>query len=729
MHSEIRDVVKEKDGVYSHVFTAYKKAQKAGYTGDLNSVQVIRIDSKGKRIAEGKYNSNTLRKVGSNKKAYIHAGDEVRHYILGEKLTVVFVSRVDRSVTPTVAPLAKRKKETQFETITVQSDPETETEKNSHEPPFSHSEQTTTETIDYLNILVNYDPKKDKKTPKVAESIIKYQKSLKVLGLFHAKPYPNIGSVTQKATLDAKKVFGLPRTNKITVELTQAIEQEMFKLLLKENLSEISEKTQQASHAEIAQLPQRLRQSVLPVPSIEMPIQGKYKRKSKYGKRTHPISRKRGKMHNGVDYAPRNKEGWNVYPTIPDGTIMYAGKAGGHGNRIVISHENEVGSAYSHLSKIYVKKGDVIKDGRIWRNGRDITYKSKNGRPQIGKIGATGYVTGPHLHFEMLNGMKFDRTGQIISKKYVDPEKARKATIKLAQIRKERRIIMASLFPKMGIPKPSPRNRTLAVAVNKKMQDTNRPLEKPRLFASNAVQGVLNDAVFDISPVLFLHKEIINPIEQNKFPSIETPKPIEQPITVRPANKSETVLTALSAPPKPRIKKSPPPTNKPSKVVMKNIGTNKKVEKSSGIVGWISQKVNVFNQKLDSDEVKNSVQAVTEKREKWIKRLKDMWSSFTDNKPEKLANLNQAPSNFNDPNTHSIHEFVDYTTAKGKTSKVEVLGTSADGGLRFRKKLAKRYIEFAISAKGMHRVGPGKNHLKSQQPLISSIWKKLNKNA
>lgn len=64
----------------------------------------------------------------------------------------------------------------------------------------------------------------------------------------------------------------------------------------------------------------------------------------------------------------------------------------GYGMYLVIEHENGFATLYGHLSAIDVEEGDTVKAGE-----------------QIGQIGATGFATGPHLHFEVrVNGQHTD---------------------------------------------------------------------------------------------------------------------------------------------------------------------------------------------------------------------------------------------------------------------------------------------------------------------------------
>ncbi|MFF7245239.1 transglycosylase family protein [Embleya sp. NPDC008237] len=69
---------------------------------------------------------------------------------------------------------------------------------------------------------------------------------------------------------------------------------------------------------------------------------------------------------------------------ITSGTVVKAGNGGAYGNEIVIKHADGKYSQYAHLSSIGVRAGATVSTGQ-----------------QIGLSGATGNVTGPHLHFEI----------------------------------------------------------------------------------------------------------------------------------------------------------------------------------------------------------------------------------------------------------------------------------------------------------------------------------------
>jgi murein DD-endopeptidase MepM/ murein hydrolase activator NlpD len=118
---------------------------------------------------------------------------------------------------------------------------------------------------------------------------------------------------------------------------------------------------------------------------ILKPIAGGY-RLDDFGMRIHPISHRR-RMHEGVDI--RQPTGTPVHAP-GDGIVVEAGWRAGYGKAIAIDHGYGYVSLLAHLSAIDVHAGDTLRRGDL-----------------IGRSGATGVTTGPHLHFEiMLNGVR-----------------------------------------------------------------------------------------------------------------------------------------------------------------------------------------------------------------------------------------------------------------------------------------------------------------------------------
>lgn len=100
--------------------------------------------------------------------------------------------------------------------------------------------------------------------------------------------------------------------------------------------------------------------------------------RSGFGWRLHPVTGQRA-MHRGVDL--RGKTGTAVH-AVADGRVIEANFNEFAGNKVAIKHRDGSKSYYYHLARRSVKKGD-------WVNSYQI----------IGTVGATGRVTGPHLHF------------------------------------------------------------------------------------------------------------------------------------------------------------------------------------------------------------------------------------------------------------------------------------------------------------------------------------------
>lgn len=109
---------------------------------------------------------------------------------------------------------------------------------------------------------------------------------------------------------------------------------------------------------------------------------------SGFAMRFHPIHQT-WKAHLGTDFgAPTG----TPVRTVGDGVVDFAGSQNGYGNIVIIKHRNQHVTAYAHLSRIDVRKGQSVSQGQ-----------------NIGAVGATGWATGPHLHFEFrVNGVHQD---------------------------------------------------------------------------------------------------------------------------------------------------------------------------------------------------------------------------------------------------------------------------------------------------------------------------------
>ncbi|AIV34830.1 peptidoglycan DD-metalloendopeptidase family protein [Streptomyces sp. R1] len=124
---------------------------------------------------------------------------------------------------------------------------------------------------------------------------------------------------------------------------------------------------------------------VPPGQRMAMPLRGNPPVTSPYGMRFHPILHV-NKLHTGIDFGATQG---TPFLAARDGKVTFAGWSNGYGNRVVISHGTidgkEVSTTYNHMSAFSVSVGQRVKVGQ-----------------QVGAVGSTGYSTGPHAHFEVI---------------------------------------------------------------------------------------------------------------------------------------------------------------------------------------------------------------------------------------------------------------------------------------------------------------------------------------
>ncbi|MEW6764631.1 MAG: peptidoglycan DD-metalloendopeptidase family protein [Pseudomonadota bacterium] len=106
--------------------------------------------------------------------------------------------------------------------------------------------------------------------------------------------------------------------------------------------------------------------------------------------RMHPILHK-VRAHKGVDFAAPS--GTPIRASA-DGRISFQGWKGGYGKVVMLQHDGAYSTVYGHMSRFQngLSQGSRVKQGQV-----------------IGYVGATGYATGPHLHYEFrINGVHHD---------------------------------------------------------------------------------------------------------------------------------------------------------------------------------------------------------------------------------------------------------------------------------------------------------------------------------
>ena len=119
------------------------------------------------------------------------------------------------------------------------------------------------------------------------------------------------------------------------------------------------------------------------------PLQTRRNITSSFGWRRDPFTGA-PQFHNGVDF--RANTGTTVLAAL-DGTVSVVMETRLYGKHIIISHNNGYKTLYAHLNSFSVRQGDRVARGR-----------------KIGESGNTGYSTGPHLHFGII-----DRNGKFIN--------------------------------------------------------------------------------------------------------------------------------------------------------------------------------------------------------------------------------------------------------------------------------------------------------------------------
>ncbi|MBQ4844426.1 peptidoglycan DD-metalloendopeptidase family protein [Pseudoalteromonas sp. MMG013] len=161
---------------------------------------------------------------------------------------------------------------------------------------------------------------------------------------------------------------------------------------------------------------------------LRAPVNFKYISSSFNPRRLHPVTGKRS-AHRGIDYAARTGT-----PVVSsgDGKVIKSGRNHLNGNYVFIQHGSKYVTKYLHLNKRHVRSGQKVKQGQ-----------------KIGTVGATGRVTGAHLHYEFLvNGVhKNPKTVKLPKSQSLPKNELAKfkpaAKTRLAQLQRHRELQLA----------------------------------------------------------------------------------------------------------------------------------------------------------------------------------------------------------------------------------------------------------------------------------------------
>lgn len=188
----------------------------------------------------------------------------------------------------------------------------------------------------------------------------------------------NLNKETEKDSVDSEKIVSKDALTNLNTESLE------FKSLFQsaEELENKGEK--QAANLEglFSQL-KEYRKQLDATPTIS-PVKGAIT--SLFGYRLSPIFGK-GQMHWGLDLAAPFGA---PIRAAADGIVIRSGNVDDYGIFVDLSHGYGIVTRYAHAQKISVKVGDRVKKGDL-----------------LGEVGATGRVTGPHLHYEVeVNGRR-----------------------------------------------------------------------------------------------------------------------------------------------------------------------------------------------------------------------------------------------------------------------------------------------------------------------------------
>ena len=236
----------------------------------------------------------------------------------------------------------------------------------------------------FENIIISYDKQKLHESKKCAKDIIALKNRIEMQKKNLEVAISNINreQVTiQDAISKNEKLIEKLKTDRATWEKSER---------------ELARQSRAISHMinDTIKKEEKISGTVVTTGGFIRPVPGRIT--SPFGTRMHPIF-KRKIFHSGVDIgAPYGTS----IKAANSGRVIFVGWYSGYGKVVIIDHGKINGipttTLYAHMSVTKVSKGAHVAKGTI-----------------VGKVGTTGYSTGPHLHFEVrqkgnpVNPLKF----------------------------------------------------------------------------------------------------------------------------------------------------------------------------------------------------------------------------------------------------------------------------------------------------------------------------------
>lgn len=218
---------------------------------------------------------------------------------------------------------------------------------------------------EYVSKISKYDSTMFQKLQKTQHKIELASQSLK-------KEYDNISVITAKAKKEKDELEQTAASKKAKIEAYQQ------KLASNKDLLAQYEAEEKKQEEQQSQTPSYSGETVSGSGSLTWPVPSCHSISSGYGYRIHPVTGEK-KFHAGIDIPCSTG---STIVSADGGTVVDAGYTAYNGNYLKISHGNGIETMYLHCSSLLVSSGSHVKKGQT-----------------IAKSGATGMVSGAHLHF------------------------------------------------------------------------------------------------------------------------------------------------------------------------------------------------------------------------------------------------------------------------------------------------------------------------------------------